>query len=183
MEAGRSSAATGHLPRDRVHNQQSVSGVHAPLDYLRMMRSNALGQPDELLAQVAARGAELPASEIIELLQSAWRERVMGTWFAVLHDRPEVGTTVLASLATSWGSLTSPALAAVAVLLAGPGASSALLEYAAKDVENDWGAAGIVAAALEHIGAVTELCRASDDDRATFQGLLDVAARLRAMRP
>jgi hypothetical protein len=163
-----------------VNDEQRAERLVSPF-YLRMMRSNAVRQPEELLTGIAARGAELSSGEVIALLRSPWRERVMGGWFAVLSDDPDVTTAVLASLATSLGYLTSPALAAVAVTLAGPEASSALLAYAANDVENNWGACGEVAAALEHIGVVTEICQASDDDRATFIGLLDVASRLRAM--
>lgn len=64
------------------------------------------------------------------------------------------------------------ALAAVALILAGSSAKSALLEYVANDVDNNWGGCGTVAAALEHIGVTTGLCQPSDHDRMNMTGLL-----------
>ena len=106
----------------------------------------------------------------------------MGAWFALLHDEPAVRDAVLASLASSAGSLTSPPLAVVAVALTGERALEALERYATDDIAHEWGACGFVAAAISHLGGTTSACSPSDDDLADFAGLLEVAERLRTTR-
>jgi len=93
-----------------------------------------------------------------------------------------LGDAVLASLASSAGSLTSPPLAVVAVTLTGARALEALERYAAEDVAHGWGACGFIAAAVAHVGATTTACRPSDDDVADFGGLLEIAKVLRTAR-
>jgi hypothetical protein len=70
----------------------------------------------------------------------------------------------------------------VAVTLVGSRALDALEDYATQDIAHEWGACGFVAAAITHLGAVPGTCHPTDDDKADFEGLLAVAARLRAAR-
>jgi hypothetical protein len=81
----------------------------------------------------------------------------MGAWFALLHDDQSVIEAVLRALSTSQGSLDAPPLAAAAVILAGAHALSALETYYAADLSNEWGAAGIAAAAVDHLRRIHQV--------------------------
>jgi hypothetical protein len=115
----------GFTPGPLAHSGQSVlvrEGVIVELIkpfYLKMMGMNALMSGVDLLPDVARIGRGLDAADVIQLLRAAWRPRVMGAWFALVHDEPEVTGAVLTSLETSLGGLTSLNLAVAAVILAG----------------------------------------------------------------
>ena len=119
--------------------------------YLKMMRLNAIRYGPRLAADIVAAGRAASPSDVISLLRSNWRERVMGAWFALLRDDPSVTEAVLQALSTSHGSLDASPLAAAAVILAGARALPALEIYYAADLANEWGAAGIAAAAVDHL--------------------------------
>jgi hypothetical protein len=144
-----------------------------------MMRLNALDSDDGLLHAVADAGRGTSEVEVIALLRETWRERVMGAWFALFHDNDAVRCAVLDSLASSAGSLTSEPLVAVAVALAGTSAGDALQRYAGRDLANGWGASGVAAAAMEHLGVYPAISSATNDDRTNFTALLKIAERLR----
>jgi hypothetical protein len=146
--------------------------------YLKMMGMNARIYGAHLLLDVAVAARTLDAADVIQLLRADWRPRVMGAWFALPHDEPEVTDAVLRSLETSLGNLTSPPLAVTAVVLAARDALSALAHYAASDAENHWGACGFAAAAAEHFeGSVC--CPATEADRSAFDELHIFAEQLR----
>jgi hypothetical protein len=149
--------------------------------YLKMMRSNALKNGAQLLPEIAEKGATLGAADVIALLQDPWRATVMGAWFALLQDDEAVTTAVLRALEASEGSLTSPPLAVVAVVLAENDALPALVAYAARDEEYARGACGFVAAAAAHLGG-SVACTASEADSNDFNALLSLARRLRSLR-
>lgn len=149
--------------------------------YLKMMRTNALEHGSGLLPAIAEQGAELDAVDVIELLRDPWRSTVMGAWFALTHDDPRVNAAVLQALESSYGSLTSPPLAVAAVVLSGRDALPALVQYAAADDANEWGAGGFIAAAAEHVGG-SVACDPSDLDRQHFDALHQLAQRLRELR-
>jgi hypothetical protein len=146
-----------------------------------MMRVNSLKADRKFLTSVAAAGRDASAEEVLFLLRDSWRPRVMGAWFALLHDDPRVPDAVLESLRSSLGSLTSPALAVAAVVLCGDGAVGALDEYLIHDLAHEWAGHGFVAAAIEHLGAVPSACKPEPRDRVEFEGLLGVAERLRQL--
>src|SRR5688572_23453973 len=105
-----------------------------------MMGTNAIRYADaELLRNVVAVGRNASVVDVVGLLRGAWRPRVMGAWFSLLHDSEPVTRAVLQSLETSSGSLNAPPLAVVAVLLANREAQGALAAYLAQDVSHDWG--------------------------------------------
>lgn len=162
-------------------NDERLAQLVTPF-YLAMMRLNALESDESMLCAVAHAGREASPAEVVQLLRSAWRPRVMGAWYALLHDDPDIPGEVLASLASSEGSLTSPPLAVAAAVLTGAGSIGALERYAAIDVVREFGACGFVAAAIEHVGGTANACRPSADDLAHFDGLLHVAKRLRAIQ-
>lgn len=147
-----------------------------------MMRVNAVQYGSALLDDIVAAGAEAPASDVVRLLRLAWRERVMGAWYAVRLGGPDVTAAVLDALRTSQGSLDAPPLATAAVVLAGPAAVDGLEHYFAADQAHDWGASGLIAAAAhylrEHHGITTSLPPPTTADRDVFSALIDVARRL-----
>ena len=86
--------------------------------YLDMMGTNAIEYADaELLRSVAALGRDASVVDVVWLLRGAWRPRVMGAWFSLLHDSDAVTRAVLQSLETSVGSLTAPPLATYAACM------------------------------------------------------------------
>jgi hypothetical protein len=141
--------------------------------------------PDRLLV-VFAFGADASASDVVRpRLASprlAWRERVMGAWYAIRVGGPDATAAVVDALCTSLGSLDAPPLATAAVVLACPAAVDALEHYFAADQAHDWGASGVTAAAAqylcEHHGVTTSLPPPTPADRDVFSALVDVARRL-----
>jgi hypothetical protein len=106
----------------------------------------------------------------------------MGAWFSLLHDDETVTRAVLRSLETSAGSLTAPPLAVAAVLLADPeAAKGALAEYLVQDVLHEWGSAGFVGAAMEHLAGRVHM-EPSDRDRSSFEQMHAIATAMRAQR-
>ena len=164
-----------------VNSDQRKEQLVAPF-YLQMMRENARENGPRLLPQLAAAGRTATAQDVESLLVGHWRAKVMGAWFALLQDDEGVTASVLEALRSSLGSLDSPPLATAAVVLAGQHALPFLLEYAARDAENAWGACGFVAAAIEHIGGSCATCPPGEGDSAAFAELLALALHLRDLR-
>jgi hypothetical protein len=150
--------------------------------YLEMMRENARGNGIRLMPALLEAGRTTTTTEVIALLSDHWRTRVMGAWFAVMHDDQDVTYAVLEAVRSSLGSLDSPPLATAAVVLAGAQALPAFQEYAASDAANDWGACGFVAAAIEYVGGSCEACTPIERDSSAFTELLALAVRLRKQR-
>jgi hypothetical protein len=152
--------------------------------YLDLMRTNAVEHGDTIVGAVAGVGRATEAEDVIRLLGYAWRERVMGAWLALFSGTSAVRGAVLDALATSHGALDAPPLATAAVVLAGPDALGALVQYHAADKANEWGAADLIAAAGRHLaeelGAANRLPPPSEEARETFRKLLDFASRLQA---
>ena len=150
--------------------------------YLTMMRENARGHGATLLPALVNVGRTTTPQDIVALLGDHWRTKVMGAWFAVMHDDEEVTNAVLAAVRSSLGSLDSPPLATAATVLADAQALPALEEYAANDVTNHWGACGFVAAAIEHVDGSCAVCQPDDRARTALAEMLKLAAQLRARR-
>jgi Family of unknown function (DUF6000) len=149
--------------------------------YLAMMQLNGLDADESLLRTLAASGRTTSSAEVAALLGDAWRERVMGAWFALFHDERDVGEALARSLETAAGSLAAPPLAVAAVRVLGAGACDPLARYAAEDAAHAWGACGFAAAALTHLGSDTAACPPTAEDRHAFAGLLAVAHTLASM--
>ena len=151
--------------------------------YLKMMRLNAIQYGIGLTAEIATVSRSASAWDIVYLLRSAWRERVMGAWLALRKDDPLVVAAVLHALGTSQGSLDAPPLATAAVVLAGAEALPELERYYAADQAHQWGAAGIATAAIDYLrqlrGVDSLIPSAGEDDVATFAQLIAVAEALR----
>jgi hypothetical protein len=144
--------------------------------YMTMMWLNALRceVPFDALRDAARQVTDY---DVTLLLNSDWRPRVMGAWFAS-GRAGRLETALLRSLGTSGGSLTAPALATVAVRELGAKAVPSLQAYLQCDLEHEWGSASFVAAALERLGAVQAAVAVNDRDRGDLEQMLIVARRL-----
>ena len=155
--------------------------------YLKMMRTNAVWDgaeyPGDLMDDLAREGRTATSDEVIALLASGWRERVMGAWLAAMQDDSAVTHAVLNALESSQGSLDSPPLACVAVTLADVDALPSIEHYVRNDLASDWGAADLALAAAEHSSpgfAEAHALPAPDGDAVeTMTRLLGLAASLR----
>ncbi len=149
--------------------------------YLRMMATNALQNNDAFLRRVVRAGHNASSGDVVALLRDPWRATVMGAWLAVFHDEDAVTEVVLEALRASLGRLTAPPLATAAVLLSGPSAIPALQAYVREDIENRWGSADFVAAALQCLGATMATPQPTDAGVEEFSAMLSLAQRLQAM--
>jgi len=147
--------------------------------YLEMMGTNAIQYADaERLGSVVTVGRDVPVVDVVWLLRGAWRPRVMGAWFSLLHASEAMTRAVLQSLETSRGSLTAPPLAVAAVLLADHEAEGALAAYVAEDVLHGWGSAAFVSAAMDHLGLRVPM-ELSHRHRRDFQQMHAIAKAVR----
>jgi hypothetical protein len=145
--------------------------------YLNMMNRNVL-QHRVAYKKLVAASHSTTDLEVISLLGSHWRPRVMGAWLSAGRRSSGVCIAMLGSLVTSLGSLTAPPLATMAILLAGNTAIPALETYLRSDVSHNWGSAGFVAAAIERAGGTLEDIRPDTRDRDALEKMLSVGRRL-----
>lgn len=152
--------------------------------YLKMMATNAVEHGFGLIDEIVTVGQSISDEDVIVLLHSARRPRVMGAWFAPLHDREGVRSALLGSLESSSGRLTSPPLAAVASVMCGVDALASLRTYRAADVAHQWGAAPFIDATIERLSSPSVLdfdeFLARPSDRAGLDELVGLTERLRA---
>jgi hypothetical protein len=146
-----------------------------------MMGLNALSHdvPFSTLRELAR---ETTDDEVVQLLSSHWRPRVMGAWLASGRTQC-LAAALLKSLETSSGSLTAPPLAAVALHGLGEKAVPSLKSYLRLDLEHQWGSARFVAAILERLDATPAGVAIDDHDRTAVDGMLAVAHRLAEAEP
>jgi len=146
--------------------------------YLHMMRTNAVDLDDRLAEEVRALGREIPVSDVFELLQSHWRPRVMGAWFAAARTEVDFCEAVLESLDTCRGSLTAAPLAVAALVHVGPTTLQHIADYAERDAAKGWGAAGFAVAAIEHLTGAEAAGPVEENDRQRLTAMLHLALRL-----
>lgn len=149
--------------------------------YLKMMGLNALTHnvPFGALLEVARATTD---DEVVMLLASAWRPRVMGAWLA--SGRTErLEAALLKSLETSKGSLTAPPLATVTLHGLGAKAVPSLRTYLRQDLEHQLGSASFVAAVLERLGATPTGVAIDDQYCRAVDGMLTIARRLAEAEP
>ena len=161
--------------------QQELIGRYVAPFYLKMMRHNAIGQPSEMLAALAAGADSASPADVVLLLGGHWRLSVMGAWMAVRHRPEDMAEALLASLRASEGSLNSPALATACVFFLGAGAADALADYITNDHAETWGSAGFAAAAWESISGGAAHPLATDGGRSALPQMLRVAQELRSI--
>jgi hypothetical protein len=162
-----------------VHDVDDLIDQYVAPYYLDMMGLNAVVEGREHLASIRAAGQSMPVETVIRFLRSDWRPRVMGAWYSLRQEPAAVAAVLLRSLETSVGSLTAPALATAACVMVGADAVTSLETYAAVDVASQYGSAGFVAAAVEHLGVTPTQASATGDDRENLAKMLKVAATLR----
>ena len=144
--------------------------------YLHLMGLNALSYPVRY-ADLRAASALLPDEDVVTLLASPWRQRVMGAWFS-LGRTDRIGEELLASVATSTGSLTTPPLVAVAVHGLGAAAAPELRSCLEGDLAGGHGSPGFVAAALERVEQRTYDVPVTEKDRSDLAAMVEVARLL-----
>jgi hypothetical protein len=147
--------------------------------YLKMMGLNALNNADALWADLirAGRGASLV--EVQQLLApDHWRPVVMGSWFSLRFEREQIGTNLERAMALCRGTLTAPPLSVAAAAVIGKDAVPMLVDYIQRDLDRQQGAATLVSAVVEELGAVA-IVSPEDSDRTALASLLDLAHRLR----
>jgi hypothetical protein len=147
--------------------------------YLKMMGVNAVRATDELWADVVSAGRTVTADEVNWLLGTAlWRPVVMGAWFSVTVPAEAVSTGLVAAMSQSRGSLTAPALAAAATVVAGAEAVPGMIAYLDFMMSRPDGSENVVAAAVEYLGAEAPMVP-SEAGRQAFRDVHGVAVRLR----
>jgi hypothetical protein len=148
-----------------------------------MMNRNAVEYGSDLVDEIAIVGRSITDEDVVALLRSDWRPRVMGAWFSPAHDVEAVRSAVLTSLETSGGYLTAPPLAAVAAVLCGNDALESLRIYRAADIAGAWGGASFIDATIEHLGSQpepgSEESLARPEDREHLGELLGLVDRIR----
>ncbi len=141
------------------------------------------GSDDEQILDAVARiGRSTSAEDVVQLLGSHWRARVVGGWYSLFHDEVAVGPALLQSLETSQGALTAPGLVAAAITMVPDAAPASARRYLREDLTHGWGSAGLVAAGLERLGAASVGTEPTDEDRDDLLRLVGVASALRAKR-
>ena len=147
--------------------------------YLQMMRDNAVDHAAEVWSELVAVGRGLEVDDATWLLNvGEWRAVVMGAWFSTRFAGSEIGPALRRAMAASGGSLTAGPLAVACVVVAGADALPEMRSYVESERAQD-GSAGLVAAGVEHLGGAAAVA-ATDDDRRSFDQLLDRATRLGA---
>ena len=147
--------------------------------YLKMMHLNAIQNGVALAPSIAAAGRHATVDDVVALLGDPWRATVMGAWLATLHDdETAVADAVVAALGRSHGSLDAPPLVVAGLAVAGEQAEPALVLYLQRDLQQQWGAAGFVAAALRHLGAHSDV-EPSRTDEFHFKSMMQVSQALR----
>ncbi len=148
--------------------------------YQKMMGTNAVRYGEELLPAIVEMSRSTTSDEVVALLRSAWRETVMGAWLSLTRDDAEVTDALLHALSTSSGYLTSPPLAAAAVVLVGSDAFGSLEEYMVRDLAHKFGGYDYAAAAAIHVGLAVAGPLPSSEHAQEFAQLVLLAERLRA---
>ena len=134
--------------------------------------------------QLAALARAASVDEILWMIDNAgWREQRVGAYFALVRAEPAIGPALLAAIPRTHGTYGLHPLVTAAVLLCAADAIPALHTHQqrvnAVGYRGDPGS-GFVAVALEHLGA-DPLHPATDDDRAQFERMLQLAEQIRSI--
>lgn len=170
---------------DELHGSENLSEKYVRPFYLKLMGFNAVAASDELLQEVHRRAGELRPAEVEGLLLSPWRQRVMGTWYAIAAPREGYRDVIHQSLRSSQGSLTAPALLVAVIQYSGSDGLAAIADYARADVASSWGSADAARAAAAilsgALGCANPLVASKPDELQRFRELIGVADRVRRL--
>ena len=147
--------------------------------YLQLMNRNAATGWETVRSELVEAAAVVTEGEVRQLLQDPWRGSVMGAWYAVGVASPQVDAELLGALDRSQGALDAVPLVVAAIERLDGDAISSVLGYCARDLEQGWGAAGLAAAAAQHVEPTATPCPASAADVLAFASLHTVALALR----
>lgn len=130
-----------------------------------------------LIPRIRDRAAELSTDDISQMVQMQWRVQVMGTWYAIARADDVFTTPVHRAFDFCYGTLTAPCLTAAVLTYPDPTTTQVLRTYRDRDIQRQYGAAGIINAALRRL-ALQALppARTGDDD--ALDRLLEAARRL-----
>lgn len=149
--------------------------------YLKWMGYGAAERAEahSLIPDVRDRAAELSVEDITEMVCMQWRIQVMGTWYAIARADESFMTAVHSAFEVCYGTLTAPALTAAVLTYPSDTTAEVLRAYRHLDITRQYGASGIITAALRRLEPdLAERDRTRDDD--ALDGLLDVARQLQA---
>lgn len=149
--------------------------------YLKWMGHGAANRAESsaLIPYVRDRAMELSIEDISLMVCMPWRIQVMGTWYAIARADDTFTTPVHEAFEVCYGMLTAPALATAVMTYPNDKTAEVLRQYRTRDIAHQYGASGIISAALRRLDpALVEPHRTRDDD--ALDGLLDVARQLQA---
>jgi hypothetical protein len=128
-----------------------------------------------LIPRIRDRAAELSTDDISQMVRMQWRVQVMGTWYAIARADDVFTTPVHRASDDCYGTLTAPYLTAAALAYPALGTAEVLRAY--RDLQRQYGAAGIITAALRRLTPqAVPPGRTGDDD--ALDRLLEAAHRL-----
>ena len=126
---------------------------------------------------VRTRAHRLSIEDIGAMASMQWRVQVMGAWYAIARLDSALSRPVHLGFDHCYGTLTAPALTAAVLTYQGPDTGDVLRRYRERDIARQFGAAGIVTAALRRLGEEPQLAEPDRDDTA-LDNLMKTAERL-----
>lgn len=149
--------------------------------YLKWMGFGAANRAEalSLLPDVRDRAAELSVEDISLMMRMQWRIQVMGTWYAIARADESFTPAVHSAFEVCYGTLTAPALATAVLTYPDDSSAQVLRAYRDQDIAHQYGASGIVTAALRRLEPDLTRPDETRDDEA-LDRLLHVARQLHA---
>jgi hypothetical protein len=154
-------------------------GTYIKPYYLKWMGLGAAKRAEahELMPDVRERAGELSVEDISAMVFMQWRIQVMGTWYAIARADEAFIQPVHDAFAVCYGTLTAPALTAAVLTYGNRTTAGVLRAYRDQDITHQYGASGIITAALRRLEPYPGGSGRTDDDDA-LDALLDVARQL-----
>lgn len=149
--------------------------------YLKWMGLGAANRSEahSLIPDIRRRASELSVEDICLMVRMPWRIQVMGTWYAIARADKSFTTALHSAFEDCYGTLTAPALTAAVLTYPNDTTAEVLRAYRDRDIARQYGASGIITAALRRLEPdLAEPDRTRDDD--ALDGLLDAARQLQA---
>ncbi len=120
---------------------------------------------------IAERAREATTDEVIWMLSTHWRPRLVGAWFSLVRSEEEIAPALLESLRTSLGYLTAPQLGFVAVRKLGADALPALHHYQKRAHSENLGGLSTITGLIEMAGGTSEIAPTTYDSIAWLNGM------------
>jgi hypothetical protein len=132
-----------------------------------LYRAVHMGRPLDLAQAsiLAEKARRATASEVLWMLGSHWRPRLVGAWFSMIHRGPWIDAPRRESLRTSIGSLTAPDLGYAAARRFGADALPDLHQYQARAARENFGGLSEISALIESLGGRSKFAESTEGDR------------------